>query len=118
MIIGKQALIRSIAEKLRGWGYDVYLSRDGRHGFYTDGARVVSFGGSWEYLIDFSGNYESTGNSGTGWGIAREMTDINENQARIYITANAPAWANRNPVYTTPEQYLKTYQKSSGFYKF
>ena len=118
MIIGKQALIRSIAEKLRGWGYDVYLSRDGRHGFYTDGSRVVSFGGSWETMVDFSGNYRPTSQSGTGWGIANEMIDITQDQARAYVTANAPSWANAKPVYTTPAQHLATYGKSSGFYKF
>ena len=114
----KKQLIQSIAEKLHTWGYDVYLSRDGRHGFYTDGARVVSFGGSWETMVDFSGNYRPTKESGTGWGIAKEMVDITQDQARAYVTANAPSWANRNPVYTGPAQHLATYGESSGYSKF
>lgn len=115
----KKQLIHEIANKLAGFGYDVYLSHNGRHGFYTDGTRVVSFGGHWDFFVDFSGNYESKGNSGTGWRIAKERSDITEEEAKAYITASAPAWTGNsaNPSYTTLEQHLATYGKSSGYQK-
>lgn len=109
-------LIKSTADKLTKYGYTVFLSDDQRHGFYTDGRRVVSFGGQWNFMIDFSGNYTPSKTSGTGWGIASEKTDITAAQAARYIEANAPSWTgNTSPTYTTPEQHLKTYGKSSGY---
>lgn len=114
----KKELVQHIAQKLIGFGYDVYLSKDGRHGFYTDGLRVVSFGGSWEFFVDFSGNYIPSKNSGTGWMIAKEQSDVSAEQAARYIKANAPAWTgNIRAVYTTPEQHLNTYGRSSGYQK-
>lgn len=114
----KKQLIQHIARRLAGYGFDVYLSDDGEHGFYTDGVRVVSFGGHWRWSVDFSGNYRPTPMSGTGWQIAHEQTDISREQAERYINTNAPAWANREPVYTTPAQHLATYGRSSGYQKF
>lgn len=115
----EKQLIQHIATKLSGFGFDVYVSNSGEHGFYTDGSRVVSFGGHWRWLVDFSGNYQPTIESGTGWQIAKEQTDITEDQARAYIAENAPAWTkNKKPIYTTPEQHLKTYGRSSGYKKF
>lgn len=115
----KTQLINQIAEKIRSFGYDVYLSKDQQHGFYTDGKRVVSFGGPWDFFVDFTGNYKPTKQSGTEWGIAKEQSDITPEQARKYITADAPRWTgNIAPTYTTPEQHLKTYGKSSGYSKF
>ena len=106
----KKQLIRSIAEKLHSFGYAVYLSKDGRYGFYTNGTRVVSFGGSWETSVAFSGNYAPSRESGTGWRIDDQCTDVTRQQAEAYIGACAPLWTrNTSPRYTTPEQYLKTY---------
>lgn len=115
----KKELIKHFAQKLHSFGYDVYVSGDGRHGFYTNGLRVVSFGGQWNFSVDFSGNYAASRQSGTGWQIATEQSDITAAQAAAYIAANAPAWTgNACPVYTTPEQHLKTYGKSSAYEKF
>jgi hypothetical protein len=115
----KKELIQHFAKKLHSFGYDVYVSGDGRHGFYTDGRRVVSFGGHWNLSVDFSGNYAASRASGTGWQISTEQSDINAAQAAAYISKNAPAWTgNACPVYTTPEQHLKTYGKSSAYQKF
>jgi len=114
----KKQLIQHIANKLHGYGFDVYISADQRHGFYTDGKRVISFGGQWNFSVDFSGNYAPSKTSGTGWQIAKEKADITQEQAEQYINANAPHWANTNPTYTTPEQHLKTYGISSGYTKF
>ena len=116
--MSKIELVQHIAEKLHSYGFDVYLSKSKEHGFYTNGKKVVSFGGSWCFSLDFSGNYKP-GNSGTGWSIARELSDITEEQAHEFINATAPDWTgNKNPIYTTPEQHLATYGKSSGYVKF
>ena len=115
----KKQLIQHIAKKLDSFGYQVYLSKDGQYGFYTDGRRVISFGGQWSFSVDFSGNYAPSKTSGTGWGIAKEKTDITRDEADRYINTNAPTWTgNTSPIYTTPEQHLKTYGKSSGYTKF
>lgn len=115
----RKQLIQQVANKLAQFGYNVYVSGDGRHGFYTDGKRVVSFGGHWDFFVDFSGNYGPKNNSGTGWGIAKERTDITEDEAKAYITANAPEWTgnSKNTSYTTPEQHLAMYGKSSDYQK-
>ena len=114
----KTQLILHIANQLTSYGFDVYVSANGRHGFYTNGRRVVSFGGQWNFFVDFSGNYAPSQKSGTGWQIAKEQADITKDQADAYISANAPSWANTNPTYTTPEQHLKTYGISSKYTKF
>jgi hypothetical protein len=114
----KKQLVKDIAKQLTSYGYTVYLSRDGKYGFYTDGTRCVSFGGSWNFCVDFSGNYISK-KDGSGWGIAKEKVNIFEDEARDYIQSNAPSWATREQVtYTTPEQHLKTYGTSSGYTQF
>lgn len=117
--MSKIELVQHIAEKLHFYGFDVYLSKSKEHGFYTNGQKVISFGGSWCFSLDFSGNYKPTSGSGTGWSIARELNDITEEQAHDFINATAPKWTgNRKPIYTTPDQHLTTYGKSSGYFKF
>ena len=114
----KKQLIAHIAQNLHSFGYTVYISDDGRYGFYTDGKRVVCFGGQWNFFVDFSGNYKPSRTGGTGWQIATEQSDITAEQAHAYITADAPRWANKDPIYTTPEQHLETYGQSSGYTQF
>lgn len=121
----KKQLIAHIAQKLKSFGYTVYVSKDGAHGFYTNGVRVVSFGGSWKFSVDFSGNYRAHTSDGgrrmgTGWQIAKECSDINQFDADLYIKCAAPSWATGNlPFsYTTPEEHLKTYGASSGYSLF
>ena len=116
----KKELIAHIARQLHSYGYTVYLAKSGEYGFYTDGKRVVSFGGHWNFCVDFSGNYNAGENAkycGTGWQIAKELTSISAEAAEIFIKAYAPSWAigGRAVSYTTPEQHLKTYGKSSGY---
>jgi hypothetical protein len=118
-MLNKQELIKHIATKLNGFGYSVYLSKDGRYGFYTDGVRVVSFGGQWNFSVDFTGNYRPSVECGTGWQLAKERSDITKEEADSMIKANALYWTgNKNPVYSTPEQHLKTYGASSGYVLF
>lgn len=112
----KKQLISNIAQKLKSFGYTVYLSKDGCYGFYTDGKRVVCFGGQWNFSVDFSGNYRSS-RSGTGWQIQTEMSDIDAETAERFAKMEAPNWAIRGDSisYTTPEQHLKMYGVSSGY---
>lgn len=112
----KQALIAQIAEQIKSYGYKVYIAKDGRYGFYTDGVRVVSFGGQWNFSVDFSGNYQSR-KCGTGWQQATELTAIDAEAAEKFIKASAPQWATKGEVvtYTTPEQHLSMYGSSSGY---
>jgi hypothetical protein len=114
----KKQLIQEIAESLDSFGFKVYLSKDKNYGFYTDGKRVVCFGGTWNFSVDFSGNYAPSKEGGTGWSIKNEQSSITRDQANDYIVADAPSWANKNPTYTTPEQHLKTYGQSSGYEEF
>lgn len=117
-MISKQELVRNAAIALTSYGFKVYISKDGQYGFYTDGKRVVGFGGQWSFSLDYSGNYRSK-RSGTGWQIGREKGVLDFDEAWEYIKANAPRWATQEDVrYTTPEQHLATYGKSSGYVLF
>lgn len=111
----KLETVAETAKALHSYGYQVYLSKSRDYGFYTDGKRVVCFGGYWELLLDFSGNYLPTRLSGTGWQIATEQGVPTKEQADQWIKENAPHRFNPRPTYTTPEQHLKTYGQSSGY---
>lgn len=115
----KKELIRDIALSLVSYGYAVYLSKNQEHGFYTDGARVVSFGGHWDWSVDFSGNYRSK-TCGTGWQIAKEKSSITAEEAARYISEGAPRWATNGEhvTLTTPEKQLAMYGASSGYTLF
>lgn len=123
----KKELIKHIAQQLHSYGYIVYIAESGEYGFYTDGSRVVGFGGHWRFSVDFSGNYraltaEGGRRIGTGWQVegGKELTSITEEQAHRFVTASAPAWATGGERYklTPPEEYLKTYGASSRFTLF
>jgi hypothetical protein len=118
----KKQLIADIAAALHSYGYQVYIAEGRDYGFYTDGSRVVSFGGSWQFSVDFSGNYRALTSDGgrrmgTGWQIAKELSSITAEQAHAFVTASAPMWATGGEKYklTTPEEHLKTYGKSSRY---
>jgi hypothetical protein len=122
MAIYKKQLIAHLAARLHSFGYQVYIAESKEYGFYTDGSRVVSFGGTWEFMVDFTGNYRAKTDAGartmgTGWGIAKELSDITEEQAHRFVTSSAPTWATGGHPYTlvTPEEHLKTYDKSSHY---
>lgn len=117
----KKEIILEICKALKSYGYAVYISKTGEHGFYTDGASVVSFGGQWEFSADFSGNYGPPSRQcGTGWQIAAEQCIPTEEQARAWLNALPPTWATNgaNVRKTSPEQHLSTYGKSSGYVLF
>ena len=118
----KQELIKGVALALTSYGYTVYLSKGKDYGFYTDGKRVVTFGGHWSYSVDFSGCYISPlpMQHGTGWQIAKDQGVPTEEEAMQYIQSYAPQWAVGTSLVkmTTPERHLKTYGWSSGYEEF
>ena len=106
----KERITLNFAQECKQNGFAVYIAERGTYGFYTNGERVVSF--SLDLVLSLSGNYEPSQKSGTGW---RMEDGIGIKEA---MEANAPKWTkNKNPIYTTPEKYLKTYQPSSKFTK-
>lgn len=114
----KKQLVAETAEALHSYGYTVYIAGSGEYGFYTDGARVVSFGGSWEYSLDFSGKYISS-HSGIGWQLEGQIGVPTKEQAAEFIKTNAPRWATtENVKYTTPEQHLARYGASSKYAEY
>lgn len=120
-MICKKELIVEIAKQLKSYGYTVYVSKYGTHGFYTDNKHVVTFGGHWSFCVDFSGNYKSQ-RCGTGWQLdnGKELTQITQDQAKSFIEATPPQWATRGEqvTLTTPEQHLKNYGISSAYEEF
>ena len=115
----KKQLVKYFADKLVSFGYTVYVAKSGEYGFYTNGNRVVDFGGHWNFCLDISGNYKSS-HCGTGWQIAKEVSDFDKSDAEKWIDTNPPLWATKGEkvTLTTPEQHLKTYGKSSGYTEY
>ncbi len=109
----KKQLVAQIVAQLKSYGYTVYVSSDKEHGCYTDGERMVSFGSSSMFSLNFYGNYFST-NCGTGWSAAWEVTCVSKEDAEKYVKALAPTWATQGEsvLYPTPEEYLKSYPAS------
>jgi len=109
--------LKPLIDELHRDGLTVYMSKDGRYGFYTDdNARsLISFGLDYG-MPRFSGNYKSSQPSqcGTGWRIENPPTDY-----RAALDKPAPHWATGAHPYrlTTVAEHLKTYGASSGFYK-
>lgn len=104
----QKRIAMEFAKDCKQKGFDAYLAARGTYGFITDGKRVVSF--QMDLSLSLSGNYKP-GRSGTGW---RMEDGISIEEA---MTTDAPRWANVNPVYTTPEEHLATYQESSQYVK-
>ena len=115
----KKQLVKHFADKIVSFGYTVYIAKSGTYGFYTDGKRCVSFGGTWNFSLDISGNYKSN-HCGTGWQIEKEIYNFDKSDAEKWINTNPPYWAtNGEPVkLTTPEQHLQIYGKSSGYTEY
>ena len=112
----KKQLVARIAEKLHSFGYRVFIAHTGEYGFFTDGNRVVSFGGTWNWSVDFSGNYRSK-SCGSGWQIEKELCGITQEQADSFIRKNPPHWETNGEQVklTTLDQHLCMYQSSSKY---
>ena len=109
--------IREYAEAVKAHapeGVTVYLAESGTYGFFTNGKRVVSFG-IGPGGIKLSGHYQPSQGSGSGWRISDDAPAPTEQRILESLSALAPRWANKTPVYTTLERYLATYQSSSNF---
>ena len=115
----KKQLVKHFANKLVSFGYTVYIAKSGTYGFYTDGKRCISFGGTWSFSLDISGNYKSS-HCGTGWLIEKEVSDFDKSDAEKWIDTNPPRWVTNGGkvILTTPEQHLKTYGKTSGYIEY
>jgi hypothetical protein len=113
----RREMINEVAQMILAKGYRVFIAESGTHGFYTDaqGSKVIGFqhvlGG-----VTVSGNYKTSNPSstGTGWQIAGcfDPAEIDNSFA-----AHAPHWAVGLAKwrFTTLEEHLKTYGKSSGY---
>ena len=112
----KQDMIREIAEDIKKAGFRVFLAASGTYGFFTDaeGSRVISF--QTEILsLSFSGNYKTDNPKGTGsgWqileGYPKDFSEI--------FNSYPPHWAvgSAKWKFTTLDQHLATYQKSSKY---
>lgn len=111
----KKLWAKEMAITLISYGYQVYLSKSGEYGFYTDGQRVVSF----EFCLGvskISGNYISKAPrySGTGWIIADAVGDITPEQAAEFLATPAPRYATQGHEfrYTTPDEHVKLWGAS------
>jgi hypothetical protein len=104
----RAAMEFAIAAKEKGFA--AYIAERGNYGFYTNGEKVVSF--QLDLFLSLSGNYKASRESGTGW---RITDNAGFEHIEPAINASAPHWANKSPIYTTPEKYLEAYQSSSNF---
>lgn len=113
----KQQAIKELATAIKAQGFRVFIAKNGEYGFYTDqdGAKVISFqcnlGG-----FSCSGNYKTNQpqKTGTGWQITDDFT---QDQARGAFEQTPPRWAVGKAKwhYTTLDQHLDQYQKSSVY---
>ncbi len=118
MSLHKKLAFNQLATTIANLGFTVYVSDNGKYGFYTDHMerRVVSININIDFELKFGGNYHGGFNSSNGWQMETpELTKEGLHRA-LYLVA--PRWANKNPTYTTVEQYLAMYGKSSGFTLF
>jgi hypothetical protein len=105
--IDKVRYIKEIADKILKQGLRVFIAENGTYGFYTDetGTRIVTFG--IDLTIYFSGSYRSE-NNGNGW----RITDTIPHNFKYTLYTSSPFHFTR---YTTLNEYLAVYQKSSKF---
>lgn len=108
--------IQELVPEIKKAGFRVFLAESGRYGFYTDkeGSRLVSF--QVDYLSpSYGGKYKTDqpAKTGTGWRIAEGY----DKDFKEMFNECAPHWAvgDANWKYTTLEQHLDFYQKSSKY---
>lgn len=112
----KTEAVTELAKQIKAAGFRVFIAKSGTYGFYTDeaGEKLVSFqfdlGG-----FRFTGNYKTDNphGCGTGWQLV-------EGRSFQEMFNECPTWSLRGAKwhYTTVEQYLSTYQRSSVFTEF
>lgn len=113
----QKELINSAAEAILDAGFRVFIADSGTYGFFTDveGSRVISIGSDL-CRTSVSGNYKTDkpGQTGNGWRIA---DDFDPSNVEPYFDSYPPrrAVGDSNWKFTTLEQHLATYQKSSKY---
>lgn len=118
MLTSKKERALEFAEHVTKQGFIAHIASRGNYGFFTDvdGKRVVSFQVDF-WSIRLSGNYHASRASGTGWGMGEieYISSLAKQDLNRLLNANAPYWANLKPVYTTAEEHLDAYGKSSNY---
>ena len=115
-----------LVNKIKSFGYPVYLSEKGNYGFFTnqDGSRLVSFQID-HFFFSFSANHKSIG-LGSGYRITNDeqclLWDIDNFCTAKFLESliNAPVYISRRKNerflwWTTLEQHLERYQSSSKY---
>lgn len=115
----KKQVINELSQAIINAGYRVFIAESGTYGFFTDneGTKVISF----QYdlgSVSFSGNYKTDNGrqTGTGWRIS-EQIDLTKSGIDSLFNTIPPRWAvgNSNWKFTTLDQHLNTYQRSSRY---
>ena len=110
-------LIDDLVPSIKAQGYRVFIAERGTYGFYTDqeGSKVISFKADLGN-ISFSGNYKTNNpkSTGTGW----RISDSDKGNYEQMFNSFPPSWAVAGCSkwkYTTLDQHLDDYQKSSKY---
>lgn len=125
-IITDKERTAELVNKIKSFGYPVYLSEKGNYGFFTnaDGSRVISFQIDY-FFFNFSANHKSIG-LGTGYRITNDekclLWEIDTFCTVNFLESliNAPIYISRRKnekflSWTTLDQHLATYQSSSKY---
>ena len=112
----KQEAVQPLADRLKASGFRVFIGENGEYGFFTDeaGTKIVSFQTDLG-VTSFSGNYKTDKprETGTGW----RITDNDSGKYQEIFDTYPPTWATKGSKwkYTTLEQHLDMYQRSSKY---
>lgn len=107
-------IMSETANKLKSYGYDVYLSHNGFYGFYTDKVICISFNYSLGGFLSFSSNYKQSKYHGTGKMLLDGITEISKNEAKKLIDSCYAQMSDNLPMFISPEQKISIFQ-SSGY---
>ena len=115
-----------LVNKIKSFGYPVYLSEKGNYGFFTNsyGSRIISFQIDY-FFFNFSANHKSIG-LGTGYRITSDekclLWEIDTFCTAEFLESliNAPIYKSRRKnerflSWTTLTQHLDSYQSSSKY---
>jgi len=120
----KQETIIEFADKVKSFGYSVYLAESEEYGFWvTKQNRIISFQTDSLSGIAISGEYKPVNHMdgkkiGTGWRIATISADkISPEIIEEISHEAAPYWAIKDKAITYPtlEEHLARYQSSSKY---
>jgi len=117
---------KELVNKIKSFGYTVYLSEKGNYGFFTntEGSRVICFQIDY-FFFNFSANHKSIG-LGSGYRITNDeqclLWEIDNFCTADFLKSlvNAPIYISRRKnekflSWTTLNQHLETYQSSSKY---